>query len=179
MHQQAMFKYFHDNLCRKVNKVFPVASVDLSPDEAKAEELSYETIPDPKANPVLLDIYYEVTVFLDDWRQRVTLMYFSEKKALFDELRDMIMTMLQGERVKAYAQHDKFGDFLTAFLADKAKADVTKVQGLRRPLGYVMSFFSAGSELQMFLQRLQTTYQNVALPTVEIEHKISLGAYTV
>jgi pimeloyl-ACP methyl ester carboxylesterase len=163
MHDQRMLRLLRNTIREEVNKLVP-CKIQSSPAELKEEE-EYSKI-ELEPIPELWDIYFEISMYLEDFKRRIHINNTDEKILLFEKLQQMVQTMLGGKQISNFDNTKTFGEFLDAFLNDKSKPekipDTMIDQHLNSPFSRLFS--SKETHSRAFINRLKTIYSNVALP---------------
>jgi pimeloyl-ACP methyl ester carboxylesterase len=163
MHDQRMLRLFRKTISEEVNKLVP-SKIESSPAELKEEEayckVEFEPIPE------LWDIYFEVSLYLEDFKRRIHISNTDDKILIFEKLQQMVLAMLHGKQIGNFDNVRTFGEFLDTYLSDTSKPEkvpnIIIDQHLNSPLTWL--FYSRDTHSRAFINRLKTTYSKVALP---------------
>ena len=166
MHDPKMLRFFHQTIHAEVHRVIP-SSPFLSVAAEMKEEGSDEK--SRKIVPALWDVYFEVTLYLEDLKRRVHLTSSADKIKIFTQLQWLVGEMLKGNRAPEYEKAKTVGEFLAVFLAEKTKPEMTVGKIIDQQLNYPLTLFlwDKDTDSREFINRLQVTYCDALLPSLE------------
>jgi pimeloyl-ACP methyl ester carboxylesterase len=164
MHDPKLLRFFLRSIYENVYKLIPYLNSKTS-EELKAEEDDYCDLKEI-ATPQLWDIYFEITLYLEDLRRSPHLQNATDKINVFEKLQRMIYEMMKENHMGDFDQTKEFGEFLHAFLADDMKSDKSPGSVIDKQLNFPLSllFGNAKTNSRLFVERLDNTYKNIALP---------------
>jgi hypothetical protein len=117
----------------------------------------YEFLPKPLAP--MWDLYYEITLQLEDLKARYHLQNPAEKIEVIERFQDMVLEMIAGNQISNFRNTNNMGEFIEAYLhATGNKLDTQ--------LNYPLSLFFSNTkpQSQEFMEKLRDTYRYLSLP---------------
>jgi pimeloyl-ACP methyl ester carboxylesterase len=164
MHDPRLLRYFLQTIYEHVYRIIPSSQQGVL-EAIPIEDGEYYEVKSESA-PELWDIYFEISLYLEDLKRSSHIQSSAEKISLFERLQNIVSEMMHDKRIGNFAETKVFGDFLHAFLADASKPDKMPDKIIDRQLNFPFStlFGNAKTNSRLFIERLENTYKSLVLP---------------